>query len=149
MFKELIYNWNMDRKYEITELNEMYNGLPTKYQFGPNTIDTKHILIDAPVYRDPWDNMVQLGDVYITINGQEKDVLKYYPVKLGEDGLNQYTQYVSYWLIFDKKKKEKRKKKNLLPLSFKKLEKSWKVWMITYLKKSKNIVLLQLIKLGK
>lgn len=46
MFKELIYQWEMDRKYKITEINEMYAGAPTTYEFGTKTIETFHITKD-------------------------------------------------------------------------------------------------------
>jgi hypothetical protein len=106
MFKEWIYQWEMDRKYKITEINEMYAGAPTTFEFGTKTIETFHITKDEKPFRDPWDNLITIGDVYITIDGKNKEVLKNFPVQLSE-GLNQYNHYVSYWLIYDKKKKEK------------------------------------------
>lgn len=106
MFKELVYNWEMNRKYKITELNEMYKGIPTRYQFGSKIIETNHILKDESPFRDPWDKIINLADIYITIDGEEKEVLRNFPVSIGEDGLNQYSNYVSYWFIFDKKTKE-------------------------------------------
>jgi hypothetical protein len=51
------------------------------------------------------DNLVTIGDVYIAIDGETTEVLKNFPVRL-EEGLNQYNHYVSYWQIYDKKKKE-------------------------------------------
>jgi hypothetical protein len=106
MFKEMIYQWEMDQKYKITEINEMYAGAPTTYQFGTQSIETYHIPKGKPLYKDPWDNLIMIGDVFITLNGQKVESLEDFPVKLDE-GLNQYQHYVSYWLIYDKKKKEK------------------------------------------
>jgi hypothetical protein len=105
MFKELIYQWEMDQKYKITELNEMYEGTPATYQFGTKSIETYHIPKGKPPFRDPWDNLVTIADVFITIDGETTAVLKDFPVR-SEEGLNQYNHYVSYWLIYDKKKKE-------------------------------------------
>jgi hypothetical protein len=105
MFKELIYQWEMDQKYKITELNEMYEGAPATYQFGTKSIETYHIPKGKPPFRDPWDNLVTIADVFITIDGETTEVLKDFPVR-SEEGLNQYNHYVSYWLVYDKKKKE-------------------------------------------
>ncbi|MBH0161839.1 hypothetical protein [Fictibacillus sp. 26RED30] len=105
MFKEFIYQWEMDQKYKITEINEMYAGAPTSYQFGSTSIETFHITKDEPPFRDPWDNIINLADVYITIDGENKEVLKNFPVQMDE-GLNQYSHYVSYWLVHNKKTTE-------------------------------------------
>ncbi|MFY0762116.1 hypothetical protein AB1K32_25270 [Metabacillus dongyingensis] len=100
---EKVYDAEMNNKYKIIELNEMYKGIPTSYQFSNSKINVYHKLKDNQTYKDPWDYVINLADVYISINDETKEVLKNYPVKVGQEGLNQYTHYVSYWIVENKK----------------------------------------------
>jgi hypothetical protein len=106
-FQEKVYQSEMEQKYKIIELNEMYAGIPTRYQFGNRVIDTNHILKDEPAFRDAWSSTINLADIYITIDEEEIAALKGFPVEIEKDGLkvnglNQYGNFVSYWLILDK-----------------------------------------------
>lgn len=106
MFKEIVYQWQMEQRYEITEINEMYSGASPRYEFGSKTIETTHKSEGEPPFLDPWNKITELGDVYISIDGKIEETLEYFPVSY-EEGLNKYLPYVSYWLIYDKKTDEK------------------------------------------
>jgi hypothetical protein len=103
---EKVYDLEMINKYDITELNEMYKGVPTEYKFGNSQIDVFHVL-NGKSYIDPWDYPVYIGDVYISINYETVEVLKDYPVREGEEGINQYNHYVSYWKVEDERTDKK------------------------------------------
>jgi hypothetical protein len=102
MVLEKVYDSEMKQKYNITELNEMYKGIPTDYEFGKSRIDVYHKITSNETYRDPWDYLINVGDVHISVNGQTEEILRNFPVKVEEQGLNQYTHYVSYWLVEEK-----------------------------------------------
>lgn len=106
MVKEKLYEREMERNYKITELNEMYKGAPTDYQFGNSKIDVYRVLQDDQPYEDPWNNLVISANIYITVDSLTQAVLKDYPVKIGKEGLNQYTHYLSYWTVLDKRTNE-------------------------------------------
>lgn len=106
-FEGLFYDKYMNQKYDIIELNEMYKGIPTQYSFAGKTIDTTHVLQEEHAFVDPWDNTVNLGDIFITVDGEEIAKLVSFPIEqlksgLTVEGLNQYGNFVSYWRIFDK-----------------------------------------------
>ncbi|WP_282173939.1 hypothetical protein [Cytobacillus firmus] len=100
---EKVYDFEMKNKYRITELNEMYKGVPTEYEFGGSKIDIYRILKENESYKDPWDRLVVPAAIYITVDSLTQEVLKDYPVEIGQEGLNQYTHYISYWRVLDKK----------------------------------------------
>ena len=76
---EKVYDWEMKSRYEISELNEMYKGAKTTYEFADSQINVFH-----------------------ESKSDELETLVYYPVKIEERGLNQYTHYISYWLVEEK-----------------------------------------------
>lgn len=100
---EKVYDWEMEKNYKIIELNEMYKGIPTNYNYGHSQIDVYHQLTNTEPYRDPWDYVINLADVYISANGETVEMLKNSPVKVEEQGLNKFTHYVSYWLVKNKR----------------------------------------------
>ncbi|QBP41969.1 hypothetical protein [Paenisporosarcina antarctica] len=111
MLMEVIYRAEMVNKYNITELNGMFEGAPASYEFTGNIISTTHELKDEPPYLNDWDDLVYPADISIAVNGDIIEVLERYPVKLERDGLkqkglNQYTHYLSYWLIENQKSGE-------------------------------------------
>jgi len=103
MVMEKFYDFEMEKKYRITELNEMYKGAPTEYEFGGSKIDIYRILEENKSYENPRGDLVTPADIYVTVDSLTQEVLKGYPVKVGQDGLNQYTHYISYWRVLDKK----------------------------------------------
>jgi hypothetical protein len=103
MMMEKVYDREMNNKYEIVEVNEMFKGVPTNYQFAGSQIKIDHKFKDIQTYKDPWDYDIKMADIYISINDERKAVLNNYPVKVGQEGLNQYTHYVSYWIVENKK----------------------------------------------
>lgn len=103
MVMEKFYDFEMEKNYRITELNEMYKGAPTEYEFGGSKIDIYRILKENESYEDPWGNLVTPADIYVTVDSLTQEALKGYPVKVGQEGLNQYTYYISYWRVLDKK----------------------------------------------
>lgn len=108
MLMEVIYRAEMINTYNITELNGMYEGAPASYEFAGNIISTTHELKDETPYLNGWDRLVYPADISISVNGKIIEVLEKYPVKLevnglNQIGLNQYTHYLTYWLIENQK----------------------------------------------
>lgn len=99
---EKVYDYEMSKKYKITEINEMYKGAPTAYRFANSYINIYNLSKHYERYRDPWDNLIDISDIDIAINGETEEILEEYPVRLGEEGLNQYNHYLSYWLVEEK-----------------------------------------------
>lgn len=101
------YQQEMADTYAITEINELATDAPTDYYFRGNTIRTEHTLTGEEPYLDGWDRLVHPADLAIFINGEAAEFLNDYPVLQKQDfdrfdGLNQYGDYLSYWLIEDK-----------------------------------------------
>jgi len=101
------YQQEMADTYTITEINELATDAPTDYYFRGNTIRTEHTLTGEEPYLDGWDRLVHPADLTIFINGEAAEFLNDYPVLQKQDfdrfdGLNQYSDYLSYWLIEDK-----------------------------------------------
>ena len=101
------YQQEMADTYAITEINELATDAPTDYYFRGNTIRTEHTLTGEEPYLDGWDRLVHPADLAIFINGEAAEFLNDYPVIQKQDfdrfdGLNQYSDYLSYWLIEDK-----------------------------------------------
>lgn len=107
-FKEYFYEKEMERTYEIKELNEMHKGIPTKQTFAGKTIETTHEFLDGPAFSGKYDNTIRLGNIKITVDGEEIAALESFPIEvmkseLKTESLNQYGSFVSYWHIVNKK----------------------------------------------
>ncbi|MGM0897064.1 MAG: hypothetical protein ACQEV0_04140 [Bacillota bacterium] len=101
------YQEEMAKKYSIEEINGFDTEAPKAYHFKGNIIRTEHTLTGEAPYLDGWDRLVHPADLIISINGEATEFLNDYPVLLGRDfeqveGLNQYGNYLSYWLVKDK-----------------------------------------------
>lgn len=101
------YQQEMAEAYTITEINELATDAPTDYYFRGNTIRTEHTLTGEEPYLDGWDRPVHPANLTIYINGEAAEFLNNYPVLQKQDfdrfnGLNQYSDFLSYWLIEDK-----------------------------------------------
>ncbi|KIL47945.1 hypothetical protein [Jeotgalibacillus campisalis] len=112
LVKETIYQYEMDKRYEITELNLMKKGISTKYNFENIEIDLYHELIDQPPVIESMNEVVRLANVFITINNRvetilERSAVKTFDINDKEENLNQYDPFISYWLIYDKEKKDR------------------------------------------
>ncbi|MDG5470536.1 hypothetical protein P6709_02175 [Jeotgalibacillus sp. ET6] len=112
LVKETIYQYEMDRRYEITELNLMMKGISTKYNFENIEIDLYYELIDQPPVKESMNEVVRLANVVITIDNRvqsilERSAVKTFDINDKEENLNQYDPFISYWLIYDKEKKDR------------------------------------------
>lgn len=104
---EKLYDQEMNKKYKITEINEMFKGAPTDYQFADRYIYVNHLSKNYELYHDPWGYLIDISDIYIYIDGVNQETLEEYPVKAGAEGLNQYNHYLSYWLVEEKQTDKK------------------------------------------
>ncbi|WP_251394756.1 hypothetical protein [Metabacillus litoralis] len=104
---EKVYDWEMKSRYEISELNEMYKGAKTTYEFADSQINVFHESKSDELVTNEWGDVIKKADVYLSINGEITETLVYYPVKIEERGLNQYTHYISYWLVEEKDTKKR------------------------------------------
>jgi hypothetical protein len=107
LIMEKVYNYEMSKKYKITEINEMHKGAPTAYRFENSYINIYRLSKNHELQRDHWDNLIDISDVDIAINGETEEILEEYPVRIGEEGLNQYKHYLSYWLVEEKQTDKK------------------------------------------
>lgn len=101
------YQQEMAETYTITEINGSGTDAPTAYDFRGNTIRTEHTLTGEEPYLDGWDRLVHPANLTIFVNGEAAEFLNDYPVLLKQDfdrfeGLNQYSDYLSYWIVKDK-----------------------------------------------
>ncbi|MGD7043913.1 hypothetical protein [Jeotgalibacillus proteolyticus] len=111
LVKETVYQYEMDKRYEITELNLMKKGISTKYNFENIEIDLFYELIDQPPVIESMNEVVKLANVLITINNRvetilERSAVKTFDINNKEENLNQYDPFISYWLITDKEKND-------------------------------------------
>lgn len=102
LIMEKVYDHEMNKKYKITEINEMHKGAPTAYRFAKSYINIYRLSKNYELLRDPWGNPIDISDIDIAINGETEEILEEYPVRLGLEGLNQYKHYLSYWLVENK-----------------------------------------------
>lgn len=103
MVAELIHNQKMNSTYTITNVNNSFPPAKSKFNFKGHVVEIEEAIEDTESYIDPWSNKIGIAHLSVKIDGEEIDVLKDYPIRVEEEGLNRYYGEIAYLTLEDKK----------------------------------------------
>ena len=103
MVMELVHEQNMNLKYNITNVSKGSPPTESKLNFKGHIVEIEETIKDIESYIDPWSNKIGIADLSVKIDGEEIDILKDYPIKVEEVGLNRYYGEIAYLTVEDKK----------------------------------------------
>ena len=106
MVMELIHNQKMNQEYKITNVSEGFPPTESTFNFKDHIVEIKETIKDEESYIDPWSNRVVIADLSLKLDGKEIDILKDYPIRLEEEGLNRYYGEIAYLILEDNKNGE-------------------------------------------
>lgn len=103
MAMEFVHSLKMNATYQITNISEGEPPTDSLYLFNDHLIDIKETLGNE-VYESAWQNQMGLGDIVVSLDGEEIERLPNHPIRIDEEGLNRYYGEVSYLHVNDLKK---------------------------------------------
>ncbi len=103
MVMELNHNQKMNGHYKITNVSEGFPPTKSTFNFNGHIVEIKESIKDEVSYIDPWSNKIVIADLSLKLDGVEIDILKDYPIRGEEEGLNRYYGEIAYLILVDKK----------------------------------------------
>lgn len=103
MVMELIHNQKMNEDYKITSVSKGFPPTESTFTYKDQIVEIEETIKDEESYIDPWSNTIGIADLSLTLDGEEIDSLKGYPIRLEEEGLNRYYGEIAYLILKDKK----------------------------------------------
>ena len=93
-------------EYQIENIGFSYPAQSNHYTFHGTEVVTTH-KNSAELYKNPWGHQMAVADIMIEVDGEMKEILEGYAVKIGDEKLNQYADHVSYLLVKERGGSEK------------------------------------------
>lgn len=103
MVMEIIHNQKMNSKYTVTNVNNSFPPTESKFNFKGHIVEVEEAIKNMESYIDPWSNKISIADLSIKIDGEVIDVLRDYPIRVEEEGLNRYYGEIAYLTLEYKK----------------------------------------------
>ncbi|CDQ21234.1 hypothetical protein [Halobacillus karajensis] len=107
MLVELIHASLMESRYKLTSFNNDYPSREPYFEYANHSIKIDEELKNKDTFVDPWEHRTAIGNLALIVDGEVKDLLKKYPVRVEQSGLSRYWGDIAFIKMADIKKNKK------------------------------------------
>ena len=107
MLVELINASLMESRYKLTSFNNDYPSREPYFEYANHSIKIDEELKNKDTFVDPWEHRTAIGNLALIVDGEVKDLLEKYPVRVEQSGLSRYWGDIAFIEMEDIKKNKK------------------------------------------